>query len=128
MFSYEIGLNKFNRGYLDSLLKDLPDDELDLQPHTELHSARWILVHFAISADYAFSMTEMPSLCPKAWHKAYGPSSQPGTDGTVKPTRAELLAAINDGYIREHRHGANGTSCLLHWIWPVSTTILNNKL
>lgn len=100
MFSYEIGLNKFNRGYLDSLLKDLADDELDTQPHAELHSARWILVHLAISSDYAFKMIELPSLCSKAWHKAYGPASQPGTDGTVKPTRAELLAAINDGYTK----------------------------
>lgn len=100
MFHYEIGLNRFNRAYLDNLLKDLADDQLDVQPHPELHSARWILSHLAISSDYAFKMLDLPSLCPKAWHKAYGPTSQPGTATDVKLSRAELLAAIDVGYTK----------------------------
>jgi uncharacterized damage-inducible protein DinB len=100
MFNYETGLNKFNRAYLDNVLADLPDDQLDVQPHPELHSARWILCHLAIAADYAFKMLDMPTLCSKAWHKNYGPSSQPGTAADVKPSRTELLAAIDDGYTK----------------------------
>jgi len=100
MFAYEIVLNKFNRAYLNSLLKDLPDEELDVQPHPELHSARWILAHLAIASDYGSKMIDLPSLCPRAWHEAYGPASQAGTAATVKPSRGELLAAIDDGYSR----------------------------
>lgn len=100
MFAYEIGLNKFNRSYLDRLLKDMADDELDVQPHPELHSARWILAHLAIVSDFGAKMIDLPSLCPRAWHEAYGPGSQAGTAATVKPSQAELLAAIDDGYSR----------------------------
>ena len=100
MFTCEIFLNKFNRAYLNNLLKDFPDDQLDFQPHPELHSARWILAHLAIVSDYAAKMMDLPSLCPRTWHVAYGPASKPGTSDRVNPTKPELLAAIDEGYSR----------------------------
>ncbi len=100
MFTHEILLNRFNRGYLDRLLQNLPDDEMDFQPHPGLHSPRWILAHLAIVADYGAKMLDLPIHCPKTWHAAYGPSSQAGTHARLSPDRAELLAAIDIGYSR----------------------------
>ena len=98
MFTHEILLNRFNRSYLDRLMLNLPDDELDIQPHPGLHSPRWILAHLAIVADYGLKMIDLPTLCPKTWHVAYGPSSQAGTESRVKPDRSELRNAIDVGY------------------------------
>lgn len=100
MFTRVILLNRFNRGYLDRLMEHLPDEELDLQLHPGLHSPRWILAHLAIVSDYGLKMIDMPTLCPKTWHVAYGPSSQAGTEAGIKPDRAELLQAIEVGYSR----------------------------
>ena len=100
MFEHSITLNEFNRAYLANLLADVPDDQLDAQPAPGLHSVRWILAHLAIVVDYGFKQLDLPFICPKAWHVAYGPASQSGTDDRVVPSREELLAAINDGYAK----------------------------
>lgn len=98
MFSYEITLNQFNRGYLTQLLADLTDEQLDVQPSPGLHSARWILAHLAICVDYGFKQLDKPFVCPMTWHAAYKPSSQPGTSPDVRPAREELLSVIENGY------------------------------
>ena len=98
MFVSEIILNEFNRAYLSRLMSDIPEDELDVQPHPELHSVRWILAHLAIAADYGFRQLDLPFVCPRDWHSGYGPTSQAGTAAGVRPTRDELLAKIDSGY------------------------------
>lgn len=93
-------LSTFNRGYLQRLLSDVRDDELDLQPQPAVHSIRWILAHLAIVSDYGGMLLGLPRLCPAEWHAAYGPASQPGTAADVRPGRQELLQAIDAGYSR----------------------------
>ena len=98
MFATDITLNEFNRAYLSRLMADIREDELDCQPHAELHSVRWILAHLAIAVDYGFAQLGMPFVCPADWHSGYGPTSQAGTAANVKPTQDELLAKIDSGY------------------------------
>lgn len=98
MFEMEITLNEFNRAYLESLLTSLSDEQLDEQPAPGLHSARWILAHLAVVVDYGFKQLEMPFECPRAWHAAYGPGTEPGTAARVQPSREELMSVINNGY------------------------------
>jgi uncharacterized damage-inducible protein DinB len=98
MFETEITLNRFNREYLSRLLSDLTDDQLDWQPHSGLHSVRWILTHLAIAADYGFAQLGLPFECPPAWHAAYGPSSQAGSSPDVRPSRQELETFIGTAY------------------------------
>jgi uncharacterized damage-inducible protein DinB len=93
-----VTLNRFNLAYLKRLLADITDDELDAQPHAELHSVRWILAHLAIAVDYGLMQLDQAFVCPLKWHAAYGPKSQPGSAKLVRPGRDELMEAIETGY------------------------------
>ncbi len=98
MFEAEIILNEFNRQYLTRLMAGFEEQDLDVQPHPDLHSMRWILAHLAIVVDYGMKQLELPFVCPLAWHAAYGPASKPGTSAKVRPTAEELLSSIERGY------------------------------
>lgn len=98
MFETEITLSQFNRAYLDRLVSDLKDEELDWQPHSASHSVRWILAHLAIAADYGLKQLDLPFVCSAEWHTAYGPTSQPGTADEIRPSREELLQVIEKSY------------------------------
>lgn len=100
MFESEAVLNRLNRTYLARLMADYPESEMDAQPHPGLHSCRWILAHLAIVADGCLKQLGQPTHCPKTWLVTYGPTSPPGTHPTVRPTAAELTAAIDAGYDR----------------------------
>ena len=91
-------LNEFNRPYLKSLISDVSEEELDLQPQPELHSIRWILAHLCIAIDYGLKQFDLPFVCSLRWHAAYGPTSAPGTSAKIRPTRDELLQTIDSGY------------------------------
>jgi len=98
MFEHCVTLNEFNRGYLQLLMADISEDQLDQQPQDGLHSIRWILAHLAVVSDYGFKLLGQPLRCPMAWHAGYGPTSPAGTASSVRPSRDELLHAIEDGY------------------------------
>ena len=98
MFEREVTLNEFNRFYLRNLLAELPKSSLDDVAFEGAHSLRWILAHLAIAADYGILQFAEPMVMPAEWHKAYGPESQPGSHADVLPTKAELVAAIDQGY------------------------------
>lgn len=100
MFEAEAMLNRMNRTYLNRLMADYPEKDLDLEPQPGLHSARWILAHLAIVADFAAKHLGQPFECPAEWLKAYGPTSPPGTNPAVIPSREELMASITKGYER----------------------------
>jgi uncharacterized damage-inducible protein DinB len=98
MFEHCVTLNEFNRGYLQLLMADISDEQLDHQPADGLHSIRWILAHLAVVSDYGFKLLGQPLRCPLAWHAAYGPTSAAGTARVVRPSRDDLLLAIEKGY------------------------------
>lgn len=100
MFESEAILHRLNRTYLDRLMADYPESELDAQPHPGLHSCRWILAHLAIVADGCLKQLGQSTHSPLAWHAAYGPATAPGTHATIRPSRDELMAAIHAGYDR----------------------------
>ena len=123
-------LNKFNRAYLRSLLQDLENDQLDLQPQQGLHSIRWILSHIAIVADYGLKQFALPFVCPVKWHAAYGPGSQAGTNESVKPQLDELLAAIEQGYSALCNAAESGSDTVLseeHDVELLKNTPLKSK-
>ena len=130
MFELEITLNEFNRAYLESLLASLTDEQLDEQPAPGLHSARWILAHLAVVVDYGFQQLEMPFICPKAWHAAYGPGTEPGTDARVQPSRAELMSVISNGYsllCESLKNASKETLSAAHEVDLLKHTVLKTK-
>jgi uncharacterized damage-inducible protein DinB len=98
MYDQIIALNRFNLGYLERLMTDITEAELDHEPAPGLHSVRWILAHLAIVSDGGLRQLDLPTRCPKAWQLAYGPSSPAGTNPDVRPSKEELLSAIKSGY------------------------------
>jgi uncharacterized damage-inducible protein DinB len=130
MFESEITLNEFNRHYLNVLLTDIPDDELDWQPHSGLHSVRWILAHLAIAVDYGFAQLGQPFVCPAEWHQAYGPGSQAGSSGDLRPSRDELLRVIHGGYAglcEAARAATSDVTSVRHEVGLLSNTPLQTK-
>ena len=100
MFESEATLHRLNRTYLDRLMADYPESELDVQPHPGLHSCRWILAHLAIVSEGCLKQLGQPTESPAAWFAAYGPATAAGSHSTIRPSREALLAAIEKGYDR----------------------------
>lgn len=100
MFNRETLLYGFLLGYLKRLAADIPDSRLDWQPAPGAHSATWILTHLAIATDYVLmNLGQKPAL-PREWHKRFGPGSTELAPGEARPTKDELLAAIEAGHAR----------------------------
>ncbi len=51
-----------------------------------------------MAGDLGLGIFGIETICPKRWHLAYGPGSKPGTDERVKPTKDELVLAIENVY------------------------------
>jgi uncharacterized damage-inducible protein DinB len=100
MFEALIPLNAFNRDYMKRLLHGIEDSELDSTFGEGSHSARWVLVHIAISVDYGFKQLDLPMVASKLWHKAYGPGSDASSNKDVRPPKEELLKFIDVHYAK----------------------------
>jgi hypothetical protein len=90
-------VNEFNLHQLRRIMADWPESELDWQPQSALHSARWLLVHMAIAIDYGLMQCSLPGVCEGSWHQDYGPGSQAGST-MLKPDLAEIIRVIESGY------------------------------
>lgn len=91
-------LFKFTQAMIHGLAKDIAEDELTHQPSAGVNPPAWLLGHLAISTDYALNLLGKEKRCPPEWHAEFGPGSQPLSQAHPYPTKAELLAAIDDGY------------------------------
>lgn len=100
MFDREATLYAFTLAYLQRLMGDLDDSQLDTTHHPGGHSARWILGHLAICTDYAAHILGQEKACPDSWHQAFGPGSKADGCPTPKPSKAELMRAIEEGHAR----------------------------
>lgn len=100
MFEHEITIHEFLLGYLKMLLRDIDEEQLDTQPFGGANTPRWILAHLAICTDYASKALGGERACPREWHAAYGPTSQPNAPDAPRPAKSELLDAIAKGHAR----------------------------
>ena len=72
MFEHERALNEFVVDYLDRLVRDLDETDLDFEPCEGVNPPRWILGHLAVNNDYALRMLGDRFQCPKEWHRSFG--------------------------------------------------------
>ena len=91
-------LNRFLRYYLQRLLSDIHETQLDDGPIAGLHSFRWILCHLAVTGDMGRVMLGQDKRCPAAWHAAYGPRSSGVSHDKIRPSKAELLEQLEAVY------------------------------
>lgn len=100
MFDNEIVLSKFMLGYVQSLMSDVSEADMDRRPIPGGNPPRWILTHLAICTDYAARALGSDMRCPKVWHTTFGPGSSSDATLDPKPTKEELMAALTAGVER----------------------------
>ena len=83
MFERERTLMKFMQGYLEMMLRDIDESEMDEQPMPGVNTPRWILGHLAIANDSALQRLGSDRVCDDSWHSAFGRGSSLSA-GTLK--------------------------------------------
>jgi len=97
MFTQETTLFRFMFGYLQRLMADLDDRELATPVAGAVNPPAYVLGHLAISNDFTLQLLGQPTVCPAAWHEAFGPGKTPSTMGIELPTKQVLLDTIQLG-------------------------------
>lgn len=100
MLDRELTLYAFVLHYCRLLTKDLDDATLAEQPYPGMNHPAWILGHLALSCDYAVKALGGDMVCPKEWHKQFGPGSVVVADRAAYPSKRELLTAVEAGHER----------------------------
>ncbi len=100
MLERELTLYKFNLNYLRRLLADIAEADMTATPFAGANPPVWILGHLAVATDYAGRMLGLERACPRDWHAKFSPGSKPADLQAPLPTKAELLAAIENGHRR----------------------------
>ncbi len=130
MSESQIRVYQFLLSYLMQSVADLSEEELDNQPVGAGNPPRWILGHLAICCDYALRQMGAKPVCPKEWHAAFGPGSEPKAPGVAKPSKDELLAALTKGHeevISAYRQTSAETLADPHGVAFLSVTPLQTK-
>ena len=98
MFEHERKLYELMRQWCHRMAADIEDSQLLHQPATGIKPPMWILGHLATSTDYAARILGLERACPRSWHVHFGRGSSNLPPADVRPTKAELLAALDHGH------------------------------
>jgi hypothetical protein len=94
----ECVLNQFMVDYLQMLVSDIDESEMDNQPCEGFNPPRWTLGHLAVYTDYALRAAGARFQCPKDWHRSFARGSVAGNAPSEKPSKEELVAKIVSGF------------------------------
>jgi hypothetical protein len=97
MFDHEIRICRQMVTVLKLVVKDLDDAQFTRPVAGAVNPPAYILSHLAVTADFGLLKLGRPKLCSDAWHKSFGPGSQPDP-AHVYPSKAELLQANERNY------------------------------
>ncbi len=100
MLERERLLSRWVLDYARKLADGIDDAAMTAQPAPGLNTPLWIYGHLAMASDYAGVLLGLERGCPKAWHKAFGPGSDPAAVPPPHPTKQELLAALDANHAR----------------------------
>lgn len=82
----------------ESVLADLEDDHLALEPIAGAKTAGWLIGHLAMSGDFGRQLCSRSPLCPPAWAAAFAPGTTPSSHREDYPSMAALSAKFFDVY------------------------------
>ena len=91
---------KFNLGHLESLVKDLSDEQMVQQPHGVVNHPAWTLCHLASSANHTGVALGLESTFPADWEEAAKTGGEPGGDASKYPSKDALLAELKNQHER----------------------------
>ncbi|MFO0011582.1 MAG: DinB family protein [Planctomycetota bacterium] len=98
MLENECVLNRFMVDYMQMLVADIDESEMDGQPCAGFNPPRWTLGHLAVYTDYALRTTGARFQCPKDWHRSFARGSESGNAPAEKPSKEELVGKIVSGF------------------------------
>jgi hypothetical protein len=100
MLERECRLYALTLNYCRLLVKDIDDSKFCDQPAPGVNHPAWVLGHLAVVTDYAARLLGDSMVCPKEWHKKFGPGSSLSTERSSYPSKAELMGALETGHER----------------------------
>ncbi len=100
MLERELTLYQFNLEYLLRLAADLDEKDMATVPFPGANPPVWILGHLAASTDYAGRILGLARACPRDWHVKFAPGSKAADLSAPLPSKADLMAAIENGHRR----------------------------
>ncbi|MEX0585919.1 MAG: DinB family protein [Pirellulales bacterium] len=98
MLTLAAKLNPFQRRYCRNLVADVDDHEMAVQPFAGANHPAWILGHLVMAADAGLKFLGHPPTATEDYETLFGRGSQPSSDRSLYPTKAELLAAVDKAY------------------------------
>ena len=109
---------KFNLGHLESLVKDLTDEQMVQQPHGVVNHPTWTLCHLASSSNYIAKTFGLESTFPADWDEALKASKTPSGDASQYPSRDALLAELKTQHARVAEAVANADPAVFAKEYP----------
>ena len=109
---------KFNLGHLESLVKDLTDEQMVQQPHGVVNHPAWTLCHLASSSNFVAQAFGLESTFPADWDAALKAAKVPSGDAAAYPSRAALLAELTGQHERVAKAVANADPALFAKEYP----------
>ena len=97
---------RFNLGHVESLVKDLTDEQMVGQPNGVVNHAAWTLRHLASSSNYLAKTFGLESTLPAEWD-APSPGGTPSGNASDYPSKTELLAQLKAQHERVAEAVAN---------------------
>ena len=93
----------FQRRYLSMLVDDVPEEQMCAQAGGVVNHPAWHLGHLAFVTDRFGSALGAESTMEASWEKLFAPRSTPVADRAVYPSKAELLARLDDRRVAAQR-------------------------
>lgn len=119
MFDHERKVYGFVLEYIRKAAADIDESAMTHQPTPAMNPPLWILGHLAVATDYALMNLGQKPQCPKEWHKAFGMGSRPVSEWNPRPSKAELLRAIEAGHEKVAAASRDATPEVLERPHPV---------
>ena len=86
--------------YLRRLAADVPDGALTRQPGGVVNHPAWVIGHLTYSCQALGGELGLTPWLPASWENLFGTGSVPTAERSVYPSKADLLAALDNGQAR----------------------------
>jgi hypothetical protein len=83
-----------NLRYAKSLVEDVDDSKMAIQPAPAMNHPAWTLGHLAVTGDVLLQMFGHTPACPADWKDNFGRESTPSSDRSRYPSKEKLIEAL----------------------------------
>ncbi len=90
---------RFNLNFAKRLAADIPEDKMAVQPLPGMNHAAWILGHLSMPRLWMKDLLKLDVTVPPTWIEKFNMGTMPITDRAFYPSKAELIAAVEETYL-----------------------------